>query len=172
MMMICLPPQGTPPPTHSSRHGPQRTQHTTNTAATPRYPQGRRQNPCRRAGPTHAWTSACGASGLPEYTTVDTMDGNMSYISISIYTALSIYIYIYYTDTDVDIRLHTPSSAHAWTSAGGAYGLTRGCILRNSRALVVQECGQCGWGIGQKDDRFVHKEYLVNGKLSPCPPHA
>jgi len=36
-MMICLPPQGTPPQ-HSSRHGPQRTQHTASTAATPRSP--------------------------------------------------------------------------------------------------------------------------------------
>jgi len=44
-MMICLPPHGTLP-THSSRHGPQRTQHTASTAATPRYPQGRRQDPC------------------------------------------------------------------------------------------------------------------------------
>ena len=42
MMMICLPPQGTPPP-HSSRYGPQHTQHTASTAATPHYPQGRRQ---------------------------------------------------------------------------------------------------------------------------------
>jgi len=38
-----LPPPGYPPPQHSSRHGPQRTQHTASTAATPRYPQGRRQ---------------------------------------------------------------------------------------------------------------------------------
>jgi len=45
MIMLCLPPQGTPPPKHSSRHGPQRTQHTASTAATPRYPQGRRQIP-------------------------------------------------------------------------------------------------------------------------------
>ena len=44
MMMICLPPQGTPP-THSSRYGPQHTQHTASTAATPHYPQGRRQTP-------------------------------------------------------------------------------------------------------------------------------
>jgi len=40
------------PPQHSNRHGPQRTQHTASTAATPRSPQGRRQYPCRRAGPT------------------------------------------------------------------------------------------------------------------------
>ena len=44
VMMLYLPPQGTPP-THSSRHGPQRTQHTASTAATPRHPQGRRQTP-------------------------------------------------------------------------------------------------------------------------------
>jgi len=44
LVMICLPPQGTPPP-HSSRYGPQHTQHTASTAATPHYPQGRRQNP-------------------------------------------------------------------------------------------------------------------------------
>ena len=44
MMMICLPPQGTPPP-HSSRYGPQHTQHTASTAATPHYPQDRRQTP-------------------------------------------------------------------------------------------------------------------------------
>ena len=44
IMMICLPPQGTPP-THSSRYGPQHTQHTASTAATPHYPQGRRQTP-------------------------------------------------------------------------------------------------------------------------------
>jgi len=43
-VMICLPPQGTPPP-HSSRYGPQHTQHTASTAATPHYPQGRRQTP-------------------------------------------------------------------------------------------------------------------------------
>jgi len=42
--MICLLPQGTPPQ-HSSRYGPQHTQHTASTAATPRYPQGRRQSP-------------------------------------------------------------------------------------------------------------------------------
>jgi len=43
VLMICLPPQGTPPlPQHSSRHGPLHTQHTASTAATPRYPQGRR----------------------------------------------------------------------------------------------------------------------------------
>jgi len=42
-----LTPTGYSPPQHSSRHGPQRTQHTASTAATPRYPQGRRQNPCR-----------------------------------------------------------------------------------------------------------------------------
>jgi len=47
-----LTPTGYPPLQHSSRHGPQRTQHTASTAATPRYPQGRRQYPCRRAGPT------------------------------------------------------------------------------------------------------------------------
>jgi len=41
--MICLPPQGTPPP-HSSRYGPQHTQHTASIAATPHYPQqGRKQ---------------------------------------------------------------------------------------------------------------------------------
>ena len=51
-MMMCLPPQGTPPPQHSSRHGQQHTQHTASTAATSRYPQGRRQYHCRRAGPT------------------------------------------------------------------------------------------------------------------------
>jgi len=44
MMMICLPPQGTPSP-HSSRHDPQHTQHTASTAATPHCPQGRRQTP-------------------------------------------------------------------------------------------------------------------------------
>jgi len=44
VLMICLPPQGTPPP-HSSRYGPQHTQHTASTAATPHYPQGRRQTP-------------------------------------------------------------------------------------------------------------------------------
>jgi len=43
-VMICLPPQGTRPP-HSSRYGPQHTQHTASTAATPHYPQGRRQTP-------------------------------------------------------------------------------------------------------------------------------
>ena len=43
-MMLCLPPQGTPPP-HSSRYGPQHIQHTASTAATPRYLQGRRQPP-------------------------------------------------------------------------------------------------------------------------------
>jgi len=53
---MCLPTQGTPPPQHS-RLDPQRTQrtqHTASTAATPRYPQGRRQYPCRRAGPTQS----------------------------------------------------------------------------------------------------------------------
>jgi len=49
-----LTPAGYPPPQHSSRHGPQRTQHTASTAATPRYPKGRRQYPCRRAGPTQS----------------------------------------------------------------------------------------------------------------------
>jgi len=39
------------PPTHSSRHGPQRTQHTASTAATPRYPQGRRQTPADAPAP-------------------------------------------------------------------------------------------------------------------------
>jgi len=63
-MMICLPPQPPPPgppvlggrprdniftppppppPQHRSRHGPQDTHHKASTAATPRYPQGRRQ---------------------------------------------------------------------------------------------------------------------------------
>ena len=42
------------PTGHRSRYGPQRTQLTASTAATPRYPQGRRQNPCRRAGPTQS----------------------------------------------------------------------------------------------------------------------
>jgi len=32
--MICLPPQGTPPPQHSSRHGPQHAQHTSSTVDT------------------------------------------------------------------------------------------------------------------------------------------
>ena len=45
LVMICLPPQSTPPHTHSSRHGPQHTQHTASTAATPHYPQGRGQTP-------------------------------------------------------------------------------------------------------------------------------
>jgi len=44
-IMICVPPQGTPTPQHSSRRGSQRTQHAARTAATPRYPQGRRQAP-------------------------------------------------------------------------------------------------------------------------------
>jgi len=35
-----LTPTGYPPPQHSGRRGPQRTQHTTSTAATPRYPPG------------------------------------------------------------------------------------------------------------------------------------
>jgi len=39
MMMLCLPPHGTPTQ-HSNRHGPQRTQHTARTTVTPRYPQG------------------------------------------------------------------------------------------------------------------------------------
>jgi len=38
-----LTPTGTPPPRHSSRHGPQHTQHTAITAATPTYPKGKRQ---------------------------------------------------------------------------------------------------------------------------------
>jgi len=42
--MICLPPQRTRPP-HSSRYGPQHTQHTASTAATPHFPQGRSQTP-------------------------------------------------------------------------------------------------------------------------------
>jgi len=42
------------PPQYSSRHGPQRTQHTASTATTPRYPQGRRQITCGRAGPTQS----------------------------------------------------------------------------------------------------------------------
>jgi len=48
-------PTGYPPPTQHSRHGPQHSAHSTQpaTSATPRYPaQGRRQYPCRRAGPT------------------------------------------------------------------------------------------------------------------------
>ena len=40
-----LTPTGYPPPKHSSRHGPQHTQHTVSTAATPRCSQGRRQTP-------------------------------------------------------------------------------------------------------------------------------
>ena len=48
-MMICLPPQGNPPPhTHAAAamaHSTHSTQHTASTAATPRYPQGRRQTP-------------------------------------------------------------------------------------------------------------------------------
>ena len=48
-----LTPQSTPPQ-YSSRHGPQRTQHTASAAATARYPQGRRQYPCRRADPTQS----------------------------------------------------------------------------------------------------------------------
>ena len=40
-----LTPTGYPPPPHSSRHGPQHTQHTASTAATPCYPQGGRQTP-------------------------------------------------------------------------------------------------------------------------------
>jgi len=52
---ICLPPKGTPPPRHSSRHGPQHTQHTASTAATPRDPQGRRQTPRVRVNPKHLW---------------------------------------------------------------------------------------------------------------------
>jgi len=46
-----LTPEGYPPPQHSSRHGPQRTQHTASTAATPRYPQGRRQAPANAPAP-------------------------------------------------------------------------------------------------------------------------
>jgi len=42
---MMLTPTGCPPPQHSSRHGPQHTQHTASTAATPHYPQGRRQTP-------------------------------------------------------------------------------------------------------------------------------
>jgi len=38
-----LTPKGYPPLQHSSRHGPQRTQHTASTATIPRYPQGRIQ---------------------------------------------------------------------------------------------------------------------------------
>ena len=49
-----LTPTGYPPHTHGSRHGPQRTQHTTSTVATPRYPQGRRQTPAERADPTQS----------------------------------------------------------------------------------------------------------------------
>jgi len=46
-MMICLPPQGTPPP-HSSRYGPQHTQHTASTAATPHYPRAEDKPPQTR----------------------------------------------------------------------------------------------------------------------------
>jgi len=41
-----------PPPPHSSRHGPQHTQHTASTAATPWCPQGRRQTPADAPTPT------------------------------------------------------------------------------------------------------------------------
>jgi len=41
----------TPPPQHSSRHGPRRTQHTASTAAVPRYPQGRRPTPADAPAP-------------------------------------------------------------------------------------------------------------------------
>jgi len=54
LLLICLPPpQGTPPPLHTQQ--PARpTAHTASTAATPCYPQGRRQYPCRRAGSTQS----------------------------------------------------------------------------------------------------------------------
>jgi len=47
-------PHRVPPPQHSSRHDPQHTQHIASTAATPRYPQGKRQKQRRRAGPTQS----------------------------------------------------------------------------------------------------------------------
>ena len=59
-MMICLPPQGTPPP-HSSRYGPQHTQHTASTAATPPYPQGRRQIPADAPTPLKRSSTASAA---------------------------------------------------------------------------------------------------------------
>jgi len=55
-----LSPTGYPSPhTHSSRHGPQPTQHTASTAATPRYPQGRTQTP----SPHCMFVSAAGRTG-------------------------------------------------------------------------------------------------------------
>ena len=74
------------PPTHSSRHGPQHTQHTASTAATPRYLQGRRlplqtrrphSNPCIRytlfttgIGLTRTNQSSVHSSGSPALPTL------------------------------------------------------------------------------------------------------
>jgi len=42
-------------------------------------------------------------------------------------------------------------------------GSEAGRILRNGRAIVVQLCGQCGWGAGQeRDDSLMHNGFEVN----------
>jgi len=80
-MMICLPLQGTTPPKYSSRHGPQRPQHTASTAATPRHHPGRKTNPRRRVDPTqpvdaHSYTGGGSHAAVADGLAVGVRNGS------------------------------------------------------------------------------------------------
>jgi len=115
--MVCLLPQGTPPPTytHSSRRGPQHTQHTASTAATPRYPRwsacrpglGWRVNSARPHADKHAYArTRKHAQGEPE------VNPNR-HMHTHIHTNTHTYTLKWYTHT----RTHARTRAHTQTQA-------------------------------------------------------
>jgi len=164
--MICLPPRVTPPPQHSSRHGPQHTQHTASTAATPRYPQGRRQYPCRRAGPTqtvyarpfqlrqphvHATAMKLGVDAAPAMTGFDFREGRSVPRFEGCIVCLEVAPMLIEAAAGVGLSTILPLLIlygvwHIHERSDGGRILR---ILRNSCATAVQWCGQCGLGGGQ-----------------------
>ena len=73
------------PSQHSSRHGPQRTQHAASTAAAPRYPQGRRQTPADAPTPPKQSTPQVDDYQLDRYTRIiyDIHISNYRYIPLA-----------------------------------------------------------------------------------------
>jgi len=100
------PPTPPPPPQHSSRHGPQHTQRTTNTAATPRYPQGRRQTPADAPTPLNRSMLTPFGGPRPKLTkhrvvTQAAASRRVNPIYIYIYIYMYIYICMYKYNDDL-----------------------------------------------------------------------
>jgi len=117
-------------------------QHTASTAATPRYPQGRRQTPSVSFSLLRTRVEAL----VEDQAVAKTIPPQTQTLRIHCFkytfTTMREHAVAFWPLHDIAITNMVYGVCMAHTSKGG-----RGfCILRNSRAILLQWCGQCKWG--------------------------